>query len=420
MVVIRAHRVLSTCILLLCALPQSVCAQVITTPPSGVAKPELLTADEHWAKAVWLSTFSNGKDYTAEVAASFAAALARTENKAPICVSAGHAAAGPSQIQKRFQKILKQVEQDVTEEPAATRFTEELAETEKVLGGELDSATAQYLAAIGEDPTYLPAWYQLALHSDGDLFNQAIAGFIKHDPDNALPHYVLGMRQCQAGDYAAAVTSIQTGNQESVCRWYPPPLPRRCRLVYPDDELFRTHGVTGKPIPYTVFVLLLERTRKNFEWTNPLNGMLYAAYDLRKHARRLLETGDRDKAVAILLAVREQGLQLMAITPPDANRVIEGRAITKIPYADLSAQLAAHGPKSALESLEQTHAREQQFDKVFMPFIDQYDARDIDLRQVLTGELDLLGTEQKQLEDILRQTGFFVRPPVEAARPDQP
>jgi len=234
-------------------------------------------ANDAWARAVWQTLpLSDSSDM--DISANFTAALMHAKSKAPIYVSFGDADSGPARIRQLFDEVVTTFETEMAAEvvvemernPRIDLGDEETvydqlqqtmetsyrnafsSETTRTKFEKLatafkrgsDTSITYYLAAIAEDPDYLPAWFRLAKYAEDELFEHAIKGFIENDPDNSLPLYILAAEHVSKGDYEAALKSIQSGNRKPICQWYPAPLPKKFRLRYPDDEAFR-EGSSG-------------------------------------------------------------------------------------------------------------------------------------------------------------------------------
>jgi hypothetical protein len=409
-----------------------------TKPAVGAQSPSV---NDLWAEAIWLSV-------TADEAASekFAAALVRAKAKAPIYVSVGDAAAVPREIHPLVEAIVASVQKAISQElqveldfnlpdvdpndaetvkkifddAVQESFRQAAANKETWKGIEGLTATFHqgatasheyYLAALAEDPAYLPAWFRLAKSSEGELFTQAIDGFTKYDPQNALPLYLLASAQCKMDELAAALKSVQTGNQKPFCRWYPSEKPRNFKLTYPDDNLCREYSLVGQPIPEDAFLYWVDQMYRFFGLRDPLPGMLRdVSCSLTDEAKRLLKEGNRAEAVTILEAVRAMGEKLIVARPREFTFMANGIEIAWRYHDDLKQALIAAGAKKKVSALAESQQRLRHFATEFHKVMDNARPSKQELRLIFLGTKNWLEEERLRLERTLVDSGFVSLP----------
>jgi hypothetical protein len=355
------------------------------------------TSDELWARALWISL----PPYDAEseqVASLFIAAIERAKEKAPIYVSFGQTDSGPSHYKQMLEgltaalqeevanEIEKEVESGKLEEtlkqadsPAAEKrlremmgkayskagkspkFRQELEGLAKTMTEGTGAAERYYLAALAEDPNYLPAHYFLAAESEGMLHEEAVANFVRHDPDNALGYYLQADIAIEKNDLAGALRFVEQGNKAKTYRTYESPLPQKFSLRYPQREDLQTFGVAGEPITMDAFHTLVRLDEERWSWNDPVRTKVRGiTYSFEEQAKKSREAGELDKALPWWLAVRGMGWKLLSTDTygwPSMSIVITGASFEAFAYEQLRSLYEAQKDAKQIEALDKEHGR---------------------------------------------------------------
>ena len=428
----------AVCLCACLALSQILVADEPASPgPEATRK----TADEEWARGLWLS-FPWSRASETEVTAQFTRALVQSESKAPIYVSMGDVASGLAyrqlvedvftSAQEEFEgELASQLEQNLPsvdledEKQVKAALKASLEESYGALSGSdatldaieklasasgeaSDPAMAYYLAAVAEDPDYLPAWFRLAKYSEGDAFDEAMQRFQKADPDNALPHYMFAAELLRRNDPDAALKAVNAGNAEPTCRWYPAEVPEAFDLRYPENDLWEEHEVAGEPI--TTASLLF--WRKRFESLSAHEHRLHHSLrpiqdELIERAKELHGEGRHNEAVEILESVREMGHRLMTIEPRDGLIIVTGLDAASRPYRTLKAAYSELEADAKIAALDASQGRLKAFRSGFIAAIGEAKPQKEDLKRILLGEKNVVEEERVRLRQALVDAGII-------------
>jgi tetratricopeptide (TPR) repeat protein len=373
--------------------------------------PNDLSSNDYWANALWL-TLPSEHESTEQITANFTAALKNANTKAPIYVSFGDAASGPAHIRESFNKAadthLPQIKALANQEPAQRKKVLALLDklTEE-FEGRTDASLIYYQAAIAEDPDYLPAWFRLAKHAEGERSERAIRGFMERDPKNALAFYMLAAKQVERGDFEAALRSLQTGNSKPKCQWYPAPIPKTIRSNYPSDKFTERYDVAGKPIAREALMFLIDRYNALFSWADPLPSALRnIGYEFTDKAEQLKSDGKLQQAAELLEAAKEMGLRLISVTPRDSQLTGMGMGIVSHRQAALRSIYQAQKAVKKLTDLERDAAQLKRLHQEFEKVRETPAALEEDLRSILLDRRNPLAEEHERLEQALVKSGL--------------
>jgi hypothetical protein len=357
------------------------------------------SVDQLWAEALWASLPAVGAS-TDEAAKKFLAAIARTNRKAPILVSFGDQASGALHWKEEFDLVLARIRFDGFDE----RLLASLDARERT-----PTSIRCYVAAVADDPNYLPAWYRLAVHAEGDLQDRAIAELQRRDPQNAMGWYLQALRESKAGHPAESLAALEAGNSLPECRWYPASFPERCTLIVPDTKDAREAGIAGLRIDAVMLRKFISGSEGLFSWANPLTQLRSPiARQLFDEARAMAERGDRDGAIRRFEAVHKLGLKLLQIMPCDSMQVLIGKFLARWPIEELLAAYRATGDETRSAELHEYGARLARFHELIQGAFDPPEIAETEKIKVLMTR-DLAAEERERVEAALRKSGLAFR-----------
>ncbi|MBI3863409.1 MAG: hypothetical protein HY290_16080 [Planctomycetia bacterium] len=429
------------------ALPPEIAKERVTVknPNEGFLKiEEQDSADELWARALWLSLPPNQAS-SDEVASLFSAALSRAKMKAPIYVSFGDAASGPNVMREMLNRAAMALTSAFATDlasnarPLARKLDLPKDESTKLLEltiqksfenalkqdrvrGEIDALVANmkdgsdasmtyYVAAIAEDQDFMPAWYRLATRSKGEQRSHAVAEFIRRDSENALPHYLRAADEIENGDLSAGLKSVQAGNRLKACRIYNSPRPKAFALKWPDNEFCREFGVVGAPLHKTALDFLLDEVEQSFTWNDPLT------HDIRKIGRQLTEEGRRLQkdgqsadALSFLEAAEGLGIQLMKVEPRDAGMIVTGLGISRNCSDELKTAYKILGDEAKVRRAEEAEATCVRIRNEIIKALDARKLSKDDVKAILKGQNNPGEEARARLERALIHSGLITVP----------
>jgi hypothetical protein len=413
------------------------------------------TADDLWARALWLSISDTGPSPD-EVASLFLAALRRAKHKAPIYISFADLGYGPLTLFNSFSGAQETIAKTLGDELKASvpdlveqqkkpekerdpkliediykdslvKSMEQLLEQFKRAEREAaDRSNVCYLAAVTEDPGNKAAWLRLAYFSTGARRTRALAESIRLDPDNAFPFYLKAVAAADQGDWSAVLEAVSAGNRRPVCRLYESPLPAKIHLSYPDHEWLRDMGVVGRPIPYSAFRYFISMQTSVFtglrilSTKNLLSQLREIMLKLMDQADQFQKAGKTAEAVIRLKAAHEMGLQLMRLEPRDTLMFLTGEAIASDLCPALKAAYKTRGELAQSQAVEATEKQLKQSIDVFSAarFPKGPKADDVDqfMREVAQGTRDDLIEGRQMVEMALRRSGL-IKSPIPGQKP---
>jgi len=406
------------------------------------AAPKEPHAEDLWAKALLLAVPGMEAPMT-EVVALFRAAIERAENKAPLYVSLADVLSGPKVLHEMLDELAEDYERETVKTFTAELMKEDLvsdaddedatiellrktwqrslhatargktvqkgieAVTETATG-ESDVSIGLYLAALKENPRYLPAWYALCFRTEGEQQKEVVRRFAQLDPQNAIPCYFQAAIEAQDGRLQAALVYVQKGNARPVVRLYPPPVPDRFTLRFPDDKELRKYGVAGKPCPPSALEFLTHATRRLMSWADSVHeALLGLARCFVDEAKKCRDAGDLRKASCYLEATRQMGLALLRVEPPDPDQVIIGALIRSFAREPLMAVYREIGDSRAQASLEDENRRYAALKKRMFEIFDRSKAaQDADIRAILEGRRRPVAESRELMRRALKETRF--------------
>ena len=407
------------------------------------------TADELWARALWLSS-ADPAPSAEELASVVQAALHRAAHKAPLYVSFGDMTSGSSlwmnvmgnaaeTIQttlgkeliakakdlennksKGKQNLNSKLVEGVYKDAVIKSVEQMLSELHRAENAAAERSRIFYLAALAEEPANKAAWLRLAWISKGERQARAIAEAIRLDPRNALPYYLRAVDQVERGDLPAALASIQTGNARSICTGYETPLPHVIHFRYPDDEWWRELGVVGRPVPQSEFSYSIGRKTSVFTGFQPLGPpnllqkMRDSARKFSSEAERLEKSGKMNDAANWLEASHHMGLQLMRWEPRESIVCLVAMAIATDPCSGLKRAYKSLGDKEKLQRTEDDEKRVKHWVKLYTaaryPHGTNVKFDNAPFREAALGKRDLIAEERRDVETTLREAGLIERP----------
>lgn len=410
--------------------------------------PARKSADDLWAEALWTSMPPMGGS-SAEMSRLFVAALDKAPQKAPLWVSFGDNASGAIKFKEGFDAVLqnvltdvtKTVEQDMVDAPAevdpdrpeeaADRVLEILQESyRKALDGspvqeavrELQiltgakSATsfACYVAAVAEDPGYLPAWYRLAAYADGERQTIAIRELQRLDPRNALGWYIAGIRAAEDDDLDAALIAVEAGNSLLECRWYPPPLPERFEFVIPKLPEMLELGIAGHRLNHTGLKLFVNYFEELFSWADPFRQRLRTVLcrKIMEEGRRLAADHQHEQAMRRFIAVREMGLHFFRIEPRNADLIATLLLYVRLANDAIRTSSHATGNLEKRVVADELDRQLEEFRGRLGKALERPEIPPAEQLRSFLGQRDLLAEDEQRLEFALQQSGFLLNRPV--------
>ena len=429
-------RMISLLMVPLLASPLIVHAQQRDEPIIAEKPSRVQTVNDAWARAIWQSfAFEDASEQ--QIMANFAAALSRAAKKAPIYVSLGDAQDGPASLKMMLDKTVATVEKELVNDVESRKSGDDLNSKDAILRSvqknieawrresvvkrtvmdtidklldarddRQDAAIDFYLAAIAEDPNYLPAWHRLATHAEGEQLDYAIRGFIERDPDNALPLYMLAARQIERGDYQAARKSVEAGNRKPKCQWYPAPIPKTFLIRFVDSESTRKLGVAGQPISYEALLFLADSFQTLF--SDHLPGTLRGVgFDFADEAECLYAAGNTREAIALIEAAQGMGIRVISSTPRSSRMMVTGLIISRGGNEKVLRQIyQAENMTEKLADLERRAERVKLLGEEFTKLLETRRRTDEGLKLVFAGKKNPIEEERVRLQALLVQCGF--------------
>ncbi len=399
--------------------------------------------DDLWAEALWKGLPPNGAS-SEQVSRLFVAAIDRAQRKAPIYVSFGDNASGALMMKEQFDALVAAVQTNIEETiekgvaAHATQINPDLPDAAtaalKVIvqesygkaleGRQVESAMQElqrltdakgnasiacYVAAVAQDPQYLPAWYRLAAYADGERQTLAIRELQRRDPRNALAWYIAGARAAEADDLAAALAAVEQGNALPECRWYPSELPASFTLVLPMTPELAELGLAGRRLNATGLKQFVRAAEAQFAWADPLQKRLRTVLCRRilEEGRQLSAAGAHAEAVRRFAAIRDFGLHFVQSEPRDAGWVVHG--LLQVQQGNEALRKAAE----VTGNLEQQHAADEltkkleAFHPLFSKAISRPELSPAETLATLAGERDLLAEDAQRLVAALKEAGFI-------------
>ena len=402
-------------------------------------------AQNLWAKALWLS-ISDLSAPEEKISALFTAALSRANNKAPIYISFAEMQSGAIRVREMravLTKVEKQINDHITSEveksinnidlndqeavrEALEKALEEsyrkLGENKSVkqdmvdlaesFGKPSDASIGYYLAAIGENPKYLPAWYHLATTAKGKLLNRAVREFKRLDPKNALPWYLHAQAQMEEGNIQETLKLVQLGNEKPMFRPYPAPMPEQFELRYPKRKDLQKYQVVGKRIPPSALRFLLSSYRDQWSWAGSLHGDLRnLSRELIDEGRRLVKDGKVAEGTGYLEASRKMSFQLMRDESRDALIMLTGIAHASVTYVDLKEIYKTSANVQKQTRLERTQSAKNILIKEIRKSLEIEKKTIDDLRPLFLGEKDFLKERKDRYTQALKKAGLLNESP---------
>jgi hypothetical protein len=388
------------------------------------------SADELSVRAAWVS-LSGGTSM--EAAKLFTAALSRAKHKAPIYVSFGDTTTGVTSwiegLNGAMETMVGQLAQGLSSQQGQLArkagaggngqmdalnkvFTDSFRKGAARVGAKFlagqkaanNEAVVCYLAAVAEDPACNVAWQRLAVASTGDLRARAVAEFIKHDPENALPYYLRASFEVDRKDLAAALKSVQQGNAKAVCRMYRGPRPNARGLRYVDDETNRRLGVVGEPVSNAYFHYMLD-CNESFQWQPLIHELRNVFFKLEEESKRLQQAGKTEAVASLFEAMSRMGIHLMKVEPRHSLTTMSGYAFVADAYKPLKRAYETLGNQDALNQLDLRRQRARRcVDELHKTL--RVDLKDADLRAIMQGKADPVAEESASLERALLKSAL--------------
>lgn len=407
------------------------------------------TSDELWARALWISLPPYDAE-SEEIAGLFIAAIDRAKEKAPLYVSFGRTDSGPSHFKQRLAgveatfreqvatEIAKELEKQNPSElqkqiaagdPAAEKrlvklfqqanakartseaFAREIEAIAKTMNEGTSAAERYYVAAIVEDPAYLPARFFLAKESEGKLHEEAVAGLIRHDPDNALGYYLQAAIALEKNDLAATLKLVEKGNIAKTYRLYDSPLPQKFTLRYPQRDDLQTLGVAGQPMSVEALHTLVRGIEEARSWTDSIPKKIrHLVRSFEEEAKRHKDAGEIDKALPWLLATRGMAWRLLRVDSAGwsaVGTIIQGCHFESVTYVELKSLYESRKDGRLLAALEEEHGRVLEFRHDLDDAIDRKDPTgDAVAAGILRGQYDPFAKRSAQILQARRKVGI--------------
>ena len=358
-------------------------------------------ADQAWAEAIWASLLVNPDDESTVADEAFDRAIRQSKWKAPVFVAMVGAVSGPKKAGEMMNRFVVEYLRSARADEQVNKNHSELA---KIVRRETSDVEAAYLAAVADDPTYKPAWYELVKSSDRAISHEALAALNRLDPDNALLDFLQAADTINHQGADAALDHIQAGNVKSACRAYPNLLPTRFSLRYPDSESFRMHGVVGRPISPSAFAYLVNIEAKLWSWSDqeiPHRLRILSRLVIELSESRIQED-DLDRAEVMLLALRTMGNRLLLEESSDLSLAIVGLFFISMANDSLI-DLYCRNSREKSCSLEHEIAHFRRSHQKLMLTFDQIKPTDNDIRAFLLGTRDHLAEERAAFRVALQE-----------------
>lgn len=269
-----------------------------------------------------------------------------------------------------------------------------------------EAAEACFVAAVLEDPQYLPAWFQLAIATQAQQGEEFARAFIKHDPENSLPDYLLAAIHVRENNFEEALTALEHGNSKSTCRWYPPEIPTDFKLRYPDLEPYQEFDLVGQPVTKTVLNNMLRLHEDALSFLDVFPGNLRELHrSLDAEATKLLSEGRDLKAIQYFDALRVMGQHLIRTEPRDQLISAYGSVICRESIRKLKCCSFVQNDPARIHRLAQES-------RIVIPIPELMLKRHETptpklIKQFMTGEKDLISERQAFVERVLKGSGFL-------------
>ena len=408
-------------------------------------RPVPKSADDLWARALWTSLPPMGGS-SAEMSRLFVAALDKAHQKAPIWVSFGDNASGAIRIKEAFDAALQTVLADVTKtveqemvdalagvdpdhpDEAAdlvletlqrsyrkaldgSQAQEAVRDLQDLTGAKSETSIACYVAAVAEDPGYLPAWYRLAAYADGERQAIAIRELQKRDPRNAIGWYIAGIRAAESGNIDAALAAVETGNALPECRWYPSALPEQFTFVIPKTSAMRELGIAGRRLNHTGLKLFVRYFEGLFSWADPFSQGLRSRLcrDIWNEGLRSAAEGHHEQAVRRFIAIRELGLHFFRIEPRNGELIVSLLLYVRLANAAIRKSADATGNQEKRAAADELGRQFEQFSGLLSKAFERPEIPAAEQLRSFLGQRDLLAEDDQRLEFALQQSGFLIQ-----------
>jgi hypothetical protein len=198
---------------------------------------------------------------------------------------------------------------------------------EREFAGESDFAEQCYVAAVAENPGYLPAWSKLALTTEGELRGFALREWIACDRRNALPLFFLAAHVAEESP-EQAVALLHQGAMQPRCTIPRPQLPQSFTLTYPDTTIPRELSLVGQPVTATALANHYEILNPPFlTWRHPASDLRQLGRTLHSNAETDCCSMEKPACAKVVPVLHRAGCRLLANDDGDFQLTFAGMAI---------------------------------------------------------------------------------------------